>query len=113
MFHYIENKNYNLKNDEYNKFNKQTSQYKQQKPIQNNNQGPVQNFNLYDQSLNENFTNNQLVNNVNNQNELLNQKIHNDNFHRDPTEVYYDKLKYERNNDLEKFKELQGGFLIE
>ena len=48
MFHYIENKNYNLKNNEYTKFNKQTFQYKQQKPIQNNNQGPVQNFNLYD-----------------------------------------------------------------
>ena len=33
MFHYIENKNYNLKNDEYIKFNKQTFQYKQQKPV--------------------------------------------------------------------------------
>ena len=37
------------------KFNNQMSQYKQQKPIQNTNQGPVQNFNLYDQSINEHF----------------------------------------------------------
>ena len=31
---------------------------------------------------------------------------------RDPTDYFYDRLKYERNNDLEKFKEMQGGFYI-
>ena len=113
MFHYIENKNYNLKNDEYTKFNKQTSQYKQQKPIQNSDQGPVQNFNLYDQSINEYFNkkdNDQIRLDTQNQIYALeNQKSDNN---RDPTDLFYDRLKYERNNDLEKFKEIQGGFYI-
>ena len=113
MFHYIENKNYNLNNDEYRKFNKQTSQYKQQKPIQENMQGPVQSFNLYNKSINEHFNkkdNDQIrLESQNQLNIIENQKnISN----RDPTDFYYDRLKYERNNDLEKFREIQGGFFV-
>ena len=110
MFHYIENKNYNLNNDEYKKFNKQTSQYKQEKSIVQNNQGPVQNFNLYNKSINENFNKKD-----NDQIKLQSQyqlNIIENNTYIDPTDFYYDKLKYERNNDLEKFKEIQGGFYI-
>ena len=113
MFHYIENKNYNLKNDEYTKFNKQTSQYKQQKPIQQSNQGPVQNFNLYDQSINEHFNkkdNDQIK--LDTQNQLYALENQKSDSSRDPTDLFYDRLKYERNNDLEKFKEIQGGFYV-
>jgi hypothetical protein len=97
MFHYIENKNYNLKNNEYEKF-KNISNQNSLKPIQQ----PVQNFNIYN-----NFEN---FDNFNQKQEQSFQKSESQN--RDPTDVSFDKLKYYRNNDLEKFKEIQGGYLI-
>ena len=117
MFHYIENKKYNLSNDEYTKFNQQTQNYKCQKPVQQpfqeNMQRPVQNFNLYDQSINEFFNqkdNNQIK--LENQKQVYTIDNQSSDDKRDPTELYYDRLKYERNNDLEKFKEIQGGFYV-
>jgi hypothetical protein len=100
MFHYIENKNYNLKNNEYEKF-KNISNQNSLKPIQQ----PVQNFNIYN-----NFENFENFENFNQKQEQSFQKLESQN--RDPTDVSFDKLKYYRNNDLEKFKEIQGGFLI-
>lgn len=97
MFHYIENKNYNLKNNEYEKF-KNISNQNSLKPVQQ----PVQNFNIYN-----NFEN---FDNFNQKQEQSFQKSESQN--RDPTDVSFDKLKYYRNNDLEKFKEIQGGYLI-
>lgn len=98
MFHYIENKNYNLKNNEYEKF-KNISNQNSLKPVQQ----PVQNFNIYN-----NF---ESFDNFNQKEEQTFQKSESQN--RDPTDVSFDKLKYYRNNDLEKFKEIQGGYLID
>lgn len=87
MYHFIENKNYNINNNSYDNF----------KNIKKNSfNKPVQHFN-YNEDINKD--------------NLLIKNYDKDIFERDPTDQLYDNLIFNRNYDLEKIKEIQSGLL--
>lgn len=94
------NKEENMNNNEYNNFKKVPVKQPVQQPVQ-----PIQNNANCSQMTFENFNNNNQVNYLYNKNK-------NDVYNRDPTEQIYDNLKFDRNHDLEVFKEIQGGYYV-